>query len=383
MKLDYIIIYLILFLSFYSLGSIVGHLRRKNNTLVYFFISLIYSIIEGVRYGRGVDYWGYNSLYDRINTTTDATSGQVLFDQLLLLFKNLNIPFNGVLFLLSFLYIYSTLYLLKDYKKYFKYVLPLLLIFTVIESECFIRQFCSLSFANFALSFILKDNKNKKVRFLFFFIFTLIAYHIHSVSIIFLFISFITFHIKSPFHYKYTIPLYLVFSLSNNIIPSNILSEVINSISISESNKFYNYIENSDKWFGYDSINTIYRQHWYTLLLDIFLNISVFYTGYKIIKDKRISTPQSYIFFFNLYTIGAIMLRAFYEIELLRRVAFNEFLWIFLVSGYILYLYFNNKYRYNYLTITAIIISIYITLSAIRILFLTNLNNFIWDKNIW
>lgn len=77
------------------------------------------------------------------------------------------------------------------------------------------------------------------------------------------------------------------------------------------------------------------------------------------------------------------MLRAFYEIELLRRVAFNEFLWIFLVSGYILYLYFNNKYRYNYLTITAIIISIYITLSAIRILFLTNLNDFIWDKNIW
>lgn len=367
MKIDYILIYILFVIFLYIEGKFIYRNKQNKNILPLISIILFYSLIESIRYGRGVDYWGY-----RITYKVGISTGQYFFDITNSLFRFLNLTFNDSLFAFALCYMLSIVLIVNKYKYWFPYLLPLFFIFTVIESECFIRQFFAMSFANFAFLNLIKTNKINKILFV---LFAIIAFFIHSSTIFFILIILILNFIKYPINYKYSISLYILFALFIDIAQTNILPFLLSSIDIGD-NKFSSYISLSERWFGKEAINDIYNQKWYMQSLNIIFDISLFFSGYKLIKENHFSHRTTLIY--NLFVIGAILYRAFFNIELIRRIAFMEYLWVFVIAS--CFLYFFHKRKNNIIDVITIIIVLLYTIAIFsKFLTETHFNNFIWD----
>jgi hypothetical protein len=151
---------------------------RENRFWFFGWIAVIsYSLIQGLRYDRGVDYAGYKYKYENIEQITDK---EWLFTKINEFLNFLGVPYYGAFIFYSFVLILSVLVLLKSYREIAMYALPIFFITTMPQSENLVRQFLAVPFVYFAVSFLMKDNLWK---FLFF---MLIGFLIHSSGVVLL-----------------------------------------------------------------------------------------------------------------------------------------------------------------------------------------------------
>lgn len=240
---------LLVFLSLLYSGYLISY--KYNDGKSYWKYSLIgivvYSLVEGLRWNRGIDYPHY---YQDLTGKLFTDYSEYVYIWWTELFKFTGLPFWVAFIFYSFLFIHGFYYLLKKFKKQAVWALPLFFIITVGSSENLIRQFLAVSMFEYALYFFLEKRYWKSA------IFALLTVQIHNSVIITivgaLFVYFIHFDKKIKTGYL-LVGIYLLFYYFWN--PSYLapITTWLSSLSVGDSSNMSSYLENAEFWFSDES----------------------------------------------------------------------------------------------------------------------------------
>lgn len=378
----------------YYMGSLIC--RGKNYWECCLLVIISFTLVEGVRYGRGVDYLHYIDVYNY-----DLENKQVLFTSINQFLKSLGVSAEYAFMVYACPFIAGAVIMLKPLKKYATYLFPLFLMSIISMHEAFIRQFLAMSFVFMYISLLNSEIDailNKKIKFskvLCLLALVFVAYSIHSISIIaILVVTILMVFVKKPFPWIYTVPLLV---LGKFVISKSFDFSYLNSLLSflgSFSDKFSGYTENADMWFSADGMNDAYTRNVTIEFLETFGCCSLLYLGSKLfnffqkmsIADKANATStvlksnlRLMITLFNAFIVGIIILETFYNLEIVRRVAHSwDFFWFIPVS---LILYYRKYKIFNSLDKFLMLGFTYWLWEYIRFLFVWNEPQmFIWDK---
>lgn len=240
---------LIVFLSLLYSGYLISCKDKDGKKFWNFsFIGIIfYSVIEGLRWNRGLDYPHY---YQDITGKLFANYSEVVYVWWTELFKFSGFPYWVGFIFYSFLFIHGFCLLLKLFKKQAVWALPLMYIVTVASSETLIRQFIALAMFEYSLYFFLTKKFLKSA------IFALLTMQTHTSVMMTvagaLFVYFVHFDKKIKTGYL-LVALYLF--LYNFWDPSYLtpITAWLSSMSLGDSSTMNGYLENADFWFSDES----------------------------------------------------------------------------------------------------------------------------------
>lgn len=300
---------------------------KFTNPGIYFFI-LIYSLIVGLRFNVGRDYYGYSGWYKELQNTgifpVDNDFGYMWLNQILV-----DSGFESyVLFIiLALLQITFLLLALKSIPFlrtwYFYFFFTCLLFFVSMNA---MRQ----TLAFFIFFYCLRLFHQRKWFLLV--LFTLLAISMHkTVVILYVLIPFLKVE-----WFKSTKLQILILLLAVLILPT-LLSELINFISPLANLLGYNYyLENLDymKEITEENKRGDGLGKYLFLLIDFF--IILFYS-----RLKTEYKSSNFISFYNLFFIGVILSRIFAENFILARIADYYIHFRVLILAYLMYYIFN------------------------------------------
>ncbi len=128
---------------------------------------IVYTLNEGFRYGRGIDYNSYGLDYQSYIYTGESTQtvGYKLILQLLVL---LDQPWQTFVCLMSFFYILATLHLVKAYKETAPLTLPLFCLFSLNLAENMMKWCVAFSFSMIGLYYLLSNRTGSLRKFIVF-----------------------------------------------------------------------------------------------------------------------------------------------------------------------------------------------------------------------
>ncbi len=380
-RIDYVLLLILLFLIFIIYSRLVVSKEEKSiyerNYWLYAIIPIIaFSLIEGLRYARGVDYIGY--VYTYLQSLDPKVENEPLF---MLLNKGMllmDFPYCIAFVVYSLFWIIGILHLCKNFRYLLCLCIPFALIASIPSMENLVRQFVSLSFVMISLSFLLKE---KYVMSCFW---AVISFGFHLSSVIVVFIIYTVYIIEKErcFKLKSSLIAYLFFFFIFDI--SFLDTFMLNVFSLFDLGdlKFSSYIENADKWFTSSAIREDYiRSVWGNIALFLF-DISLIIMGRKSIQhEKNIKNKKSLAIIYNLFVIGAIGMQAVMELEIMRRFFRPLYMFWFVLAANILYQYpLQKRLKSKWVIVGNYIILGYIlcVLFGKYILF-TPSQMFIWD----
>lgn len=378
----HIISYLILVFSFYFFcKEIIKNKYKKSSWLIALIPIIAYSIIEGSRYGRGVDYASYAYRFTHLNRSEEP---QILFYGLMKLLKDLGFNTVGAFITYSLLFITGTFFFIKNtYKRdeaqwmYFFAFLAM-----TLKAESMIRQYIAQPFIFASIPFIF----NKK--WIHATCLILVAINIHTgvlVQVPLIICSY--FLIKKTFSWKiWTIILFTVYYiLPNGILVSaftNILS-IAHLDGILASEHIMHYIEDSDRWLGEDSVLSAAKQSFTTKTLQFLFETCVIYSSYKLLAKYP---NQKILFAFNISVIGFILCRSFHGYEIFTRMMDQMYIYWFIPVGYSFYALYKEKIALKKIKhiikikIAVLLLCTYQAMFWSRFIFLNHEAKFFWDK---
>lgn len=338
---------------------------------------IIFTLNEGLRFGRGIDYNYYAQAFNQNLINHDST-----WDPIFLLIANLlgylGIPWQGYVILMSFTLIVSCALLLDNFREVGKWAFPLFAIFA-LPAENLMRWFFGFSFILIGVSYLLKGKDIKRIYI--YGLFSLIAFLIHFALLPIAIIFYIFAYIKKPIIRP--IPAILLFFIIGVAFKTSFMEKFVDLMqlfSISERAESYQY--QAEYWLtsGFAGVEKSPFPKYYELLLFI-VNV---YWGYKLAKTQ----DYKYTFVYNIFLIGFITYPICHQIELLTR--FNNLFCIFqfVILAYIIRFLLNDiKLVTNQFRKITVILSALIVLNFIRVQIFTPFadtpNHFlyIWDKN--
>ena len=135
-KVIYITLKLLEFIVFYISGKQLSKTKtNKSYWTIAIFPILIFSIVEGLRFGRMIDYNLYAIRYFTLGNGIEGVDKEYepLFDFLFTGAYNIGLPYYMFIFLQCFLLIFSILHLYKNFKNSLPYALPIVLSLIMIS----------------------------------------------------------------------------------------------------------------------------------------------------------------------------------------------------------------------------------------------------------
>ena len=359
--------YIILTLGLFCTLIITGYLlskKRKIGSKEYwsfsFFSMISYSLIEGLRYNRGVDYGHYKHLYEyalHLNHYIDPKKIEPVFQIINIPLRFLDIPYPCAFIFYSFVLIFACFFFIRKHQKVALFALPMFFMATIGQSENLVRQFVAFSFILFSLDFFLTDSWFK------FFIFMSMAILSHYSSIIFLPFFLLFKYIKNPFGNLYII--LVLYSLSWLWKPEywgnfTVYFQLLQGI----ESGYQVYFTNADIWLSGNTLQEFTVTTVYLIRLFIF-NIGIIILGYRLLEKYR---DRYYPFFYYLFIIGALIERVTDRMEILFRIDLYFYMFWFIVLAYIAYDAYslhNKKIIYRLICASLLLNSLYDFLAPI------------------
>lgn len=338
--------YLLLIMTFllYCTGR---RIRKDNKQIVSLscFIGIItYTLNEGLRYGRGIDYnayWDdYNTYLNGAEINTDI--GFRLVENFLI---NLGLPWQCCVILMSFFFIFGAILFLKDFKSV-PLSLPLFCLFSLADVENMVRWYLAYSIYLIGLHFLLRDKRSYFKYFLISAIACTFHYAFIPIPLLIILLYSYNRHICHPL---ISILIFFIIGLTFKTSTMLAFTDLLNFV-VDGSERFGRYGgQNAEYWLtsGYSGIKTRAFPHFTEILMSCVL----VYYGYKI-KGNR-----NYLLTYNLFIIGFIIMPIANQIELLRRYdqAFYFFRAI-IVSEIIYNFLLVKKKKISYASRTAIFV---------------------------
>lgn len=380
-RIDYIFLMTILFLIFiiYSKQITIKHQNKNQTNTKYWkysiFPIIVFSLIEGLRYGRGVDYLGY--LVNYIQALNPVVDYEPLF---MILNKSMALcgfPYPIAFCIYSSIWIFGLLFLCKDFRYIAYLCIPFGLIASIPSMENLIRQFTSLGFVMVSISYLINHKYRLSI------LFAIISYGFHLSSVIVTLLIFMIFILKhnNIFKLKYILVLYLYFMLIFKIeYIDNIIYYVLSFVNIGGL-KFSSYIENADKWFTSEALLDVKKSLSGNIALFLF-DVTLFVMGEMAIKkckNEKLQGKLSVIY--NLFVIGAIGMQAVGQLEIVRRFFRPLYMLWFIIAAHILYEYpIYLKHKKKIINIGGLILWGYIiVILFLKYIIFTPSQMFIWD----
>lgn len=235
---------LFLFGLFIICGYAISFFDKKGKDFWYYAITLIifYSLIEGLRFDRGVDYYHY--YLEFIGHSLNTPEREPLYKAIVSSAQLILLPYWGLFIGFSCLLITSFLLVIRCMPRIAFLALPLFFFITDYAAENLIRQFIALSFLYLAYYEYLKSDKIKMYGCLI----AVPLIHLSGLFGIILFLAFQFFPVKS----KYSLILVIVYIIVERYWKVSNFDEFsifLQSLNISDDVQFSGYIEDSDRWF--------------------------------------------------------------------------------------------------------------------------------------
>ena len=354
-----------------------GNKLQKNNVEILsvagIIAILVYTLNEGLRFGRGIDYNVYWQGYMDFarGWDTHQNFGFVIIQRFFLFF---NLPYQALVMFMSFMFILGTLLMMKNFRAVIVYTLPLWALFSKNAVENMVRWYLAFSFVMIGLSFLMRNEKQSKLKY---FIFCSIGCTIHyamfPIPITFYFLYFRKTPLISP------IKAIVAFALISFFFETRYMLNLVNVVNFlgTISEKFSGYSENAEFWLtnnalGTDSSNigTI------NTLFCVFLTI----VGYRC----SMQAGKKYVFAYNLFLIGFVFRGLTMRVELLGR--FDQIFFFFraIVFATILKMAILRMIEYRHIVMSlSVLIIMYIVFKPLADPFKSNpmMYLYVWDSS--
>lgn len=286
-------------------------LKKKFNVMSRYGIMavLAYTLNEGMRFGRGVDYNIYGLDYESYSRGHEPTwdFGFRLVAKLLI---EIGLPYQSFVILMSFLFICGSLSFLRSYKEFLPLALPLFVLFSNSAVENMVRFFMAFSIFLFGLKYC---NMKSKLFFLYL-IFSIFACTIHIAFLPIPIFFFLIRKVNRPImHPLVAIVMFLLLAVSFDSDFMLQFSDIVNMLS-NTSERFQHYGNRADYWLtgGYDGKE----------IQGVKLSDTLFYIVLAILGHMSIKkSDNNCVFAYNIYVVGMILFPVSLKIELINRYA--------------------------------------------------------------
>lgn len=358
-KLVYVILKLLELLIFVVSGKSMAVAKSsKGYWTSASFAICAYALVEGLRYGRMVDYWGYLNLYNRSNTLF-MNEVDPFFSVVLFFFKEIGLGLNLLLIIQSAILMYACFVMLQPYRKYAKYVVPLFLPL-LIMNENFTRWFLACSFLYIAFDQYMKS------KFLSAFIWILSAQFTHNA--ILPLIPVVMFY---PLYNKILIPRSLVLGL---FVFMTLFSDITNATFIVTVSDFLldtgliagdtsmkAHLVHAEDLIQGDYLGLgVMQKTLYQKIINLIIWIPIVWFGYVYANNEKMKGM------YNIMSVSIILLPLFTQVELLDRyTTFLNVLSVIIVGVYY-YNELNNRVSYRFaVAFLSLMLSMYPAVSFI------------------
>lgn len=304
---------------------------------------LVYTLNEGLRYGRGIDYNLYGMAFEQIETGVDP-NWDISFQFVANILISMDIPWQGYVILMSFMFILATIMLLRIYKEVLPYALPLFVLFSNSSVENMVRWYLGFSFILIGLSFLINENKatvdgeqvkqetksdelesfnediikkkwrKAQTKYLLFSVFAC-TFHLALLPLPIIF--YLIYLRKSPLLspvYALLIYFGVAYSFKTDfMLQFTNLANILTMTLGESSERFAGYGDKTEYWLtgGYADFDQNALPDWQSVL---FL-CAIVLLGYKAIKDA----DRKYIYAYNLFIVGLCTSPIANQIELIGR----------------------------------------------------------------
>lgn len=286
---------------------------------------IFFSLLEGLRYGRGADYFHY--MYD-LSAADFSEYSEPLYNLFIFFFREIfHFPFYVGFVIYSFLYVFSVFSVLKSYTKIAIVALPLWFIICQHPFENLVRQYIAISFILLAYSFWLKGTNLKSI-----ILCLIIGSFFHFMVVLpAIVLLFVVLCVKNPISLERfpmlrfsLLSIFLVVFFFWKIDYMNL--DYIRLINIGD-NSFQGYIEDSDRWFGEDGINGVVKTDLIFRLFKLLVGVIIIYYGCSVfVSDIK----ASYMFICSYLTLLLGELSRGLELIDRYKVAFSDLLPFFI-----------------------------------------------------
>ena len=300
---------IVMFVTLYKTGRKL-ETQKKFISKASFMAILVYTLNEGLRFGRGIDYNHYWVAYDNIVKGVDYSKDFWGFYYFAKFLTTFDFSYQVCVLILSFIFIISSLFLLQNYKGCIKYILPFWILFSFSLTENVFRWYMGVSFILVGLAILQQRRKN---RILYYSVLSILGCSIHYALIPVPFVFLILNYIKRPLLAPRT---FIISAIIVAVISQfSSFSGFVNAFELLASpfDRYSGYADNADFWLtkashigGFSSV---------TGVLDYIMSMIVLIIGYTISKDYG----KKYVFMYNLFLISFIFRPLTAQMELLNR----------------------------------------------------------------
>lgn len=290
---------------------------------------VIFSLIEGLRFGRMQDYNGYYLRYNILGSGSNTDGYEFLFAKICYYFNMLDLHYWVFIFCCSAFLIYAFMFLFRNYRQALPFIF-LCLFWEIRESENLIRYFLAMSFYLIAISNRINDKKI--LSYLSWFC----AVNIHSgywvVLPVLLFYDFINKPLLTP---KISAMIFVILTFTATIGMMTFLSNWVSFFDFLGNDKVSLYTDRADEVlsgnFGYNAGSQIGRSITNNVRL-LLAYLPPILWGRDILEKRR-----GGLFCYNMFVFGAIIFTVCGMIEILDRLIFLFTIFSCIVSGFLFY----------------------------------------------
>lgn len=371
-RITYVILLWSMLLVLYLSGE---SLKKRYKIFSYagFASILAYTLNEGLRFGRGIDYNLYWRGYDQLAAGWQSKKEPV-FIFLQQLFISLDLAYQALVIFMSFMFILGVLCLMRNYKSILPLALPLFVIYSLNNVENMVRWYLAYSFILIGLSFLMQE-KHINWKYIFW---CAIGCSIHLAIIPIPVLIYILYLKKSVLLHPFiSIPaFFLIYFLFDTKIMLN-FADLLNVVT-STTGAFENYSNRAEYWLtgGFAGVEMSGKIGPLDLLYICTLTIM----GYKAVRMMG----RNYIFAYNLFIVGMLLYPISKKIELVGRYDQTFYIFRGIVLATVIYVYFIWKHisAYYIVLISTLLIYISSIRSVIVAPFKTNEKFllYVWDK---
>lgn len=302
---------------------------------------ILFSLEEGLRWGRFIDWCAYYELYENVPSTWEF-----LFRNWWVMFSQWKIPYPIVILICSLLFIFSLFFLFKPYKGVFYIFFPLSVAFSALSAENFIRWYCALSVIFISFRFLLDK------RILPFAILACLVPLIHFGTVPLLFLLILMTFIKRTISPTLTICLSVVFILFFNSMFLLRFTNVAN-LMFGNVEKFSMYISNLEGWItGTGQNSDIVRKNVFIYIISMIPFYFIIWSANKL----KNNFGTDYKIIYNLGVVGVLLLSISSGLEILTRYAEIFYPFISLLCAYSIKYIPKNKSISPFLRKTVILV---------------------------
>lgn len=377
-KLIYILLKSLEFLIFWIYGKKIS---RANTKKEYWRMAsvpiLTYAVVEGLRFGRNVDWNVYYFRYLQLGMNVSFLDDyEILFRYIVHLFYQCGIPYWGFIFFQCLFFISCVFILVENFKKDSRWIIPLILV-CVTSNENFIRWYLGFSFILLAISSLIKEKRILSI------IWFVCALSCHS-GLVFFGGILILYKILNKYAIPNKIAVCLLFittfliSLSDLMFITRITSFL--SPILGNSLNRGGYLDATESLLNgtWGQVGIMEQSSAYYFRIFI-MYAPVIYWGYKIISQYKFG-----YLFYNLFVVGAICSPLFGLIEIFNRISSSLNFFFCIVGGVFYIRIIENKTSKKNIVFVLSIISLLFAIYPYFSDMLSRKDNFmmfIWDAN--